>query len=230
MFRQWILVLLGVAVLYGAEPENEAMSPMEMLLFKIGFTALVEEFEQEKNTTRTNSERIAALEKNFELLVKFMEMTKGELMKDRDIEAKPGTRYGIYDTEAMKKELSSILAAYKGEIDRSREAELKRLRSEVAELKRDIRRLAERAPAAAVSEPAAIKEKVHKGAADKQTIRYRVVVDEMNIRQKRSAASLSVGKLQRDDVVTFEACDRFGWCTLSGREGFVPKHLFLPAD
>lgn len=228
MYRWIIAIVASSVLLWGAEPEGEGMSPMEMLLFKIGFTALVEEFEQEKNITLSNSERIATLEKNFELLVKFMEMTRGELLKDKDIQVKPGNSYGIYNTEAMKKELSAILNAYKKEIDHSRDAELQRLRSEVAALKRDIRAIVRNTSAQVEEKPRAQTREQTDGKAGSN--RFRVVVDEMNIRQKRSAASQSIGKLKRDDTVIFDSCDQYGWCTLKGREGFVPKYLFLPAD
>lgn len=227
VFKKVTVALLMLSALLGNEPESgETMSPMEMLLFKIGFTALVDEFEQEKNTTRSNTERIARMEKNFELLVKFMEMTKGEMLQSGDRDAKPGGGYGIYNTDAMKKELSIILESYKNQMDRSREAELKSLRSEVAALKRDIRLLAQNR--SAQSKPASVP-KTKKSAAA-ASARYRVVVDEMNIRKERSAASKSLGTLKRDDIVTFESCDRFGWCVIKGTEGYVPKYLFLPAD
>lgn len=225
-----MMFLVGVSLLFAAQPQEESMSPMEMLLFKIGFTALVEEFEQEKNTTRSNSERIATLEKNFELLVKFMEMTRGELMQERDIQVKPGNRYGIYNTEAMKKELSAILESYKKEISHSREAELQRLRGEVAALKRDIRMLAENRSAVAARDTEKRAEPKQSKTNSPEAKHYRVVVDEMNIRQARSASSPSIGKLQRGDRVVFGSCSRYGWCSLAGREGYVPKHLFLPAD
>jgi hypothetical protein len=228
VFRWIIAIVVSSVLLFGAQSEEETMSPMEMLLFKIGFTALVEEFEEEKNTTQSNSERIAALEKNLELLVKFMEMTRGELLKDRDIRVKPGSSYGIYNTEAMKKELSVILETYKKEIDHSRETELKRLRSEVAALKRDIRSLVQNRAQTPVVQVEPAKNTERKTAS--RTGKYRVVVDEMNIRHERSASSPSVGKLKRDDRVEFGSCDRYGWCTLAGREGYVPKHLFLPVD
>ena len=228
---KWVIaIMVSTVLLMGAETESEeGVSPMEMLLFKIGFTALVDEFEQEKNATRSNSERIAALEKNFELMVKFMEMTRGELLKDKDIQVTPGSSYGIYNTEAMKKELSVILENYKKEMDHSKDAELQRLRSEVTALKRDILVLAQKGRMDQPEEKAEPK-------STKRTIshagdgRFRVVVDEMNIRQKRSAASASLGVLKRDETVVFDSCDRFGWCTLQGRKGYVPKYLFLPAD
>lgn len=228
MFRWMIAIMVSSIFLFGAQPEEEGMSPMEMLLFKIGFTALVEEFEQEKNTTQGNSERIASLEKNFELLVKFMEMTRGEVLKDRDIQVKPGSSYGIYNTEAMKKELSAILETYKKEISDSRETELKRLRNEVAALKRDIRMLVQNRAQTPVAQVEPTKNPERKTAGI--TRKYRVVVDEMNIRRKRSASSASIGKLKRDEEVSFASCDRYGWCTLAGRDGYVPQHLFLLVD
>jgi hypothetical protein len=226
MIKRVVILMLGGFLYLGAAELEESMSPMELLIFKIGFTGLVEEFEREKNSTAQNSRRIAVLEKNMELLVKFMEMTRGELLKDADTQTPGAKQYGIYDTEAMKRELSLILERYKEKMALSGAAEIAALKQEVAALKRDIRLLASAKNSAVASAiPAAPLPK------KKRAIReFRVVVDEMTIRSRPSADSSGLGTLRRDERVIFEVCDRFGWCRLQGREGFVPDYLFLPAD
>jgi len=228
MFRLWLTVVALLGTLAAADPAEEAMSPLEMLMFKIGFTALVDEFEQEKNTTAENRKRIEELEKNFQLLVKFMEMTKHELVAQSDVPAlQKGSGYGIYNIAEMKKELSSILTSYKKEIEADKAGEIARLKREVVSLKEDIRMLVSRQGYRnKVSEPVADETKKEPKSAEQL---FRLVVDELAVKKKATPVSESIAQLKRGDRVVFESCDRYGWCRLT-TGGYVPRHLFLPAQ
>ena len=228
MIRRLLIGALLTLLPLNAASDPEALSPMELLLFKIGYTSLIEDFEREKNTTAFNTKRIEELEKNFRLLVNFMEMTKKELVQSGELTPEAASRYGIYDSTAMKKELTEILGRFRQNMETEQKDELLRLRREVAGLKTQLAAVVKGEASSAIVQPAPKAAQTTTFANPDQ--RYTPKGESLNIRSAPSVSGAAVGLLQRGESVRFEHCDPFGWCKLDGVEGYVARYLLIPVD
>ena len=100
------IVLITIFILYAQEETN----PIGVMFAKMGIESLMADFEKEKNITQNNTKGIEKLEKNIELLVKFMELTKKELQNtNSDTFTPPLTDFVIIDKNELKQEIVNLV-------------------------------------------------------------------------------------------------------------------------
>lgn len=212
MIKILILSLFLSASLFCADEKSDRVESMEMLLFKIGFTSLVGEFETQKDNTFNNTKKIEQIEEKIEQLIKF---TKKTNLSENDgvLKQKKYIQHDSDNISDIKKELALVLEQYKKEIAHEQSREINNLKEEIASLKKDIGIILSKKPA------------IKKDLSNK----FRVVVDNLSVKNKPSATSKTILVLKRHHLVTFLQCDRYGWCNINDIDGYAPKHLFLPA-
>ena len=84
---------------------------LEMFLFKIGFTSLLEDFKVEKNSTKANTMDIKKLKANVEYILQ--EMNKNKLEENSDITVVNNNTELLEEIEKLKDELNQLKLSLK---------------------------------------------------------------------------------------------------------------------
>lgn len=189
----------------------------EALFLKIASEAFFSEYEDEKNITYTNRDKIKEIEEKLKVLYKVTKELKDE----------------IKETKELKKQLSSLLSEFSpatlGEIEKIDNIEKENL--ELQNLKLELKNLKDKI--ATISKKEIVKsEKVSKKEVKKNQESYevkklRLISSSAKVRKTPFINSTAIKLLNRDDIVEIESCDKFGWCKIKKEEAYIEKYLFL---
>lgn len=199
MLKYIFLLLLSLNIL-NAEEDVVKTSELELFLFKVGFESLLKDVDITKDKSSLNEKEIKTINEKIELIM-------SELYKDK--------RILLNNSEDTK---SPVL----------NKDELINLKQEILFLKEEVQKLKETQNVKVLKEEKKIliiKPKEIEIKKESNTKQMRVVSDIANVYDNAFPKSNIIKKLKRDDLISIESCDSFGWCKLSSKKEYIKRFL-----
>lgn len=190
-----------------AEPQEDfnISQPMVDLIYKkLVSTMFLYEFENEKNKTAKNSAQIQLLGQKIETLrTELQTAIEEELGKIRNNPQQQVT-LGSFDTIRRIEALEEENLRLRARLDR---VDMHLLQNQIPQK----------------TQPAPV---VHTRSAETEGEAMLTGADVL-VKSRPTSNSRTLGSLQKNELISVSDCDRFGWCALIGRQGFVARHLLL---
>lgn len=218
------MVFLITLNLKAISDSNISSLGFEALFLKIASESFFSEYEANKELLYLNQDKIERLEYNFEQINEYLKRLS-------TIKQKLNSEY-----EDMKKLKSSLISIVKelskDEIDLNllNNSEMESLKLEIESLKSQIQTLK-----SLKQEPLSIEREdniIYKRESQESnsTTKLKLISKSANIRETPFLTSEVLDTLNRDEIIVVDRCDKYGWCKLRDRDGYIPKYLFLEIE
>jgi hypothetical protein len=192
--------MLGIGSLYANDNEpSKTQSALDMFLFKIGFTALQEEFSNEQKNINLNAQEIKKLKVDISFLLQ--ESIKNKLSNGQPNDINTDKTVNIISLEDENKKLKEYIAKL--------ESAYQTIDPDVS-VDIDLN--------TTVSKQLSDNDLAIKKSNPKKMI---VKVNSSFLRKHAFLESDTVANAQRDDILIIEKCDRYGWCKVKGKEEYI---------
>jgi len=201
------------SLLYSIEEETQEVDGAVANAFfqHILSKAFAVEFENEKNITRENRAKIAQVQADFEQLKDELKAILKESLGKEGAKINQALQNG--DINALLPVIEKI------------NSELELLKNSLEMMKKnseDIKNLAER-----IAKLEGSKERIRESVKSGSEGIYYLNAPKALIYSTPTISSDAIGELSNGAEISFESCDKYGWCKLKGRDGFVARFLFL---
>lgn len=202
MFRYIFLLILSFGIL-SSNDKAVKTSELELFLFKVGFESLLKDVEINKDKSSLNEQEIKTINEKIELIM-------AELYKDK--------RVLLNDSEKNTNAIENF--------DKK---ELENLKNEISFLKKEVSKLKEKNHIKKPIQNSLKQETKNKEKKILKTRKYqnkkRVVVNIANVYENPFSEANILKKLKRNDFVSIESCDKYGWCKIEKESAYIK--LFL---
>jgi hypothetical protein len=191
-----LLYILVLSTLINATEQNsKQLNALEMFLFKIGYTALINDFDNEKNNTKLNTIDIMKLKKDIKYILENM---------DKDGPIKKSNLLVIKNDENKSDKLQK---------------EINNLKNEIKSLKIYI----DTKINSNIKKKVILKQTTTYG--DNSSKEMNINGSNVNVRDMPFLYGKVVGVLQYNDKVSIELCNKYGWCKIKGKNHYIAKYL-----
>lgn len=217
-----LLFLLSSLEATQIESEKHYLSEKMMSSFLEILTseAFQAEFDFEKNRTRENSKGIESLTHDIEILAQNFSIAMLELSKRVDEIERANKESKIQestDTVFVEEKIENS--------EKSKELELK-----IDSLAKSIEGLKELVEINRELLNGELKLKNIESSKTSNNITFKLISKRALIKLEPTTQSKNIGEIERDEVVEIEYCNRFKWCKLANRDGYVAKYLFIEIE
>ena len=207
--KKFLYTILLVCIL-NATDETPKATQLEMFLFKIGFTSMLEDFKVEKNTTKANSEDIKELKANVNYILEQMNKKKLEEQSNSITVVKQDEKL-LEEIEKLKDEIRQLKSTQhikeNSEIKNSKVIKIETTQT-VQDLKKE--------------QPKVIENNV---AVKEESKLLKIDAQKAKVRNAPYADAKVIGFLNFGTQVTIEYCDKYGWCKIESKEEYLPKFI-----
>ena len=196
-----LYIFLLSLFLNAAEQNSEKLTPLELFLFKIGYTALISDFENEKNITSANTKDIQKLKQSIDYLLNIDNgklNSKSNLLIIHDKNNKNNDDKLKKEINVLKDEIKSLKVYIDSQLKLNKKPQITK-REPI-----DVQKL--------LSKPS----KSNKMSINGQNI---------NVRDKPFLSGKIVANLKYGDIVVIEYCNEFGWCKIKDKNQYIAKYL-----
>lgn len=162
------------------------------------------------NVVKTSELELLLFKIGFQSLLKDIEITKEKTkLNENEISKIRLMVDELYiNRRVIKNDNSTVIIK-----DESYKEEIKKLHLQINFLKEEIKKLSK------ITEESS---KIHK---KRKEITARVVVDELNVKNKPYYKAAIIYILKRNNTINIEYCDNFNWCKIENETAYIPKHL-----
>lgn len=212
--KYFLLTTLFIMSLYS----NEDIKELEGIFFKMGLEALINDFENEKNTTKQQQKMLEYLQKK--VLSNEFNIKKLKEIYGKNNKMEPMAITIKDDTNTLSKQANlKNYEALQNEIELLQK-ELENYKNIALENQKKL--LEYKKPQAAI-----IKKKIE--ITDQNAV---VVKDKIYARKTPYVNADIVEVLAKDTKIQVQSCDKYGWCKLHNKEAYVAKYLikFIKKD
>lgn len=201
------IVLLGLSLMFANETQDEnsnivKTSELELFLFKIGFQSLLGDVDITKNKVNVNEDELKKLNSKIEIIMNELYKNKRVLTLDSS-------------NSAMQVSNNNINSQ-----------EVEALKEEVDLLKTQMRKLLAKKSEKVVYKPIRTVQKRNnrRVSLDEKNL-TNIKVDIAIVRGKPFSNSQILYKLQKEDKVYIESCDKYDWCKLQNENKYIAKYM-----
>jgi hypothetical protein len=193
--KNLFLICALIASLNAQTMEEPKVTPLEMFLFKIGFTSLVEDVNAQKSVSKVNGEDIKVLKTDIKYILQ--KMNKNKLEETNNVV--------INSNDNSSKDISSL------------KDEVKKLKEEIKLLKQQ--KIVKNKQVDKIKDIVKSTEKIRKV----EIIKAKVKIKNANVLDTPNKNSAVIRALKLNEVVFIDFCNRNGWCKIEKKWDYIAK-------
>jgi hypothetical protein len=178
------------------------LSPLELFLFNIGYTALSSDVGNEKNKTKKNSNDIEILKMQVKYLLEKMDQNRFNNNQDNILVINDDSSENLKIDEEKEQLKNKIIT----------------LENKIVELKSYIKKHIN------LKENINIKNKI---IQNKKIInkKIRVIGQKVYLREKPYSNAKIISTLNYNQIVFIESCNKYNWCKIKDKEEYIAEYF-----
>jgi len=224
MHKILIVFILFLSLSQAVSAETKT-SELELFLFKVGFESLLKDIESEKLKTGNNSDKIEKLNLKIDYIIEKLNARKISFEGNNNNLNNNSSGELKNEVEALKTNIHVMLQKMK-----TFESQQKEVSNKFENLKHELYLKKENTKKSEMIQNMRVKtQQAQQIPQSRQTeskdgyIAY-IAVNSINVRNKPFTGDV-IKSLRRNEQISLDYCDKYGWCKLKDINGYVAKHL-----